>query len=249
MSLSMKEKPSYYSQKTSSTCQKTEHQSFHSVSYFFGSLLGCYTTNNRMMEVRSFHKANPQTIQNLMDVRHYTDRMFDEKQPCLACKQASSESKAKEISSPSFNIFERLPGWRILLYGGKVLVARFTIKSAKINKLPLNSEKRRRISVNSSKEGPSRLDKEDYHKDELNNTCTNATHIFQSEISRVSNNPSLASCKGVHQSLHQDFMNFESRNGKLLYRIAAHVARKAGKFGNLVLDATASSGITSLQVP
>jgi len=250
---SVKEKTPYFSKKTSSTLQKhASSQSFQSSTYLLRSLFCCYTTNSKMTENHSFSKSNPQTIENLIDSRHYYERIYDPKNETEVENQDIFKQGSK-IQSPSIkhseiNVntkkteswCEKLPEFCMIQHNGKVLIAKMNVHSVILRRLPFNSEKKRKQSTKSSREGILKINKEEI-KDDLNNTCTNATDFYNASVS--------SSSKFFFRiPQDHDFLNFECRKGKLMIKLASHIAKKAKKFGNVIVDAFTSSGIPCIEV-
>ena len=260
---SIKEKTPYFSQKTGSSIHKTHpSQSIIGSTYLFGSFFGCYTANTiKMTETNSFNKTGAQTIENLINPKHYCERISEksgrqsevqelQKQqsttdhtqlPSYSLQNSEFKSKSKPQTPATC---EKLPELCMIQHEGKVLIARMCLHSVTLQQLAPTSEKKRKQSAKSSREGFFKHVKDEFLKEELNNTCTNATQLL--EYSHISN-PSTTSSKFIQKSF-DDFLNFDCRKGRIISKIAIHVAKKARKHGTIILDAMTQTGIASVEV-
>lgn len=263
---SIKEKTPYFSQKTGSSIHKTHpSQSIIGTTYLFGSFFGCYTANNNKLTEaqQSFNKTGAQTIENLIHSKHYCDQISEKKSArqsevqeiqkqqstteptqlySYSLQNSEFQSKPKPKLPPS--TCEKLPELCIIQHEGKVLIARMCLHSVTLQQLAPNSEKKRKHSAKSSREGFFKHGKDEFLKEELNNTCTNATQLL--EYSRISN-PSTTSSRLIQKSF-DDFLNFDSRKGRIISKIVLHVAKKARRYGTIILDAMTQTGIASVEV-
>ena len=242
-----------FSQKTACTIKKS--QSFDLSSYFFGpfSFCNCYMSRNTSTII-----GNHQNIETLKDPRHYTERINGEdyNSSCINHRQENltkrsfnensqnespinMNSKLKSYENKNKNDFfnEKNPEFCVIQHNRKVLLAKIAVFSVHLKKKLKNSEKNNKISVNSNGEGFFK-----YHKEETRMNFTLASNISHNEAQNHSIN---SSEKAIDNRIVYDL---DSKPGKILQKITAHIAKKIMKSCNLIIDAYTRTGIPAIEV-